>query len=810
MKKRALSLFLALVLLLTVVPTVTAEEFQLTYKKKTDINGKDYIAVTGFTGTMPNELVIPEQIDGLPVAEIGHAAFKNGTFESVQLPTSLKRIRDYAFMDGKLKTITLPEGLEYIGSLAFDNNHAGGVLILPASLLSIYSCFDGNDFSSVFILSKDVRIPYYPFDGNYNFCVYVYKCVLDNNNCFSSVSSHSHNIIISFEDLPYDPVTTPILTEGHIRYVTADGKAYLVSCDASGEVTLPNTLGGCPVVELLPGAFANNQELTKLTIPDCVEKIGSWCFNYCSALRELVLPKNLKEYGESVFGHENNIPKNLTVYGYSDSPLLFYCVDMNIPYICLETGEPAPALYDTVVDGVHYRVNPVRKTATVVGCNGKELGAVLVLPETVDGFPVTRINEHGLGDLPCSGLILPDTLTYIERHAIFTHSESRLFIRMPDNEVYIDSGYVTDSGRVVYFFLPEGFALEESCRDKADSILSKKCIGYEKHKDFLREDKVIAIDGTPEDRIMLTTKGVFRLDGSEYTAIWLTDVYPMPSTIGDVPITRVAASCAIDSGRVYLGEYVRVVEDGAFVNDPTYVQHLYVPDCIEHLPADYFPMEAYPCTLYGTSGGYAEQYAKEHGLQFAALDNTPFTDVQEDAWYFPYVHDAYWAGLMNGTSKTTFEPNGTTTRAMVVQVLFNLAGESQNVPVVYIFDDVKYDDWYFLAVTWAALSGVSTGTSKTTFSPNDPVTREQLAAFLYRFTTLCGVDCKADGDLSRFADQNQISAYARDAIAWAVGAGIINGKSPTTVAPRAYATRAEIAAMLCRLLDYIDANLAGA
>lgn len=873
MKKRILSLFLALVLLLSVVPAVSAEgDYQLTYEVYTDsVTHEQGATIIGYTGTLPEKLVIPETIDGYPVRtindgvfseapikevvlpgtmlylntvafelnetletvtigegvksvwrafnfcsklksvtlpstleEIGFRAFAQTALESVDLPAGLKTIGEEAFFNSHLQTINLPEGLERIDDGAFQNNESSGRLIIPTSVTHLgSSCFRGNNFSSVIILPEDIDIWTYSFDRDY--VIYAHKCVFENNN---GISFMDRNILISLEEIPFDIVTEPIITEGDFRYATVDGKAYLVSCGATGEAAVPDTLGGCPVAELLPCAFANNRGLTKLTLPDCVEKIGSLCFSGCSALRELVLPKNLKEYGENIFGYENDIPENLTVYGYADSPLLVYCVDMRIPYVYLETGEPAPALYETTVDGVIYKVNPVSNTATVIGCDSDVLDTVLVLPETVDGASVTKLETTALDSLACVGVILPDTLTYIAEYAISSYSERLLFICMPNNEVFLEQGWIEHSA-VSYYFLPENFALAEGCREDADNYFRSMCIGYEKHKAFLDDNNVIPIDGTPEEQLMLTPDGVFRLDDKEYTAIYLVNVDPMPSSIGGVPITRVAASCKIDSYTVILGSYVRVVEDGALRSDADQVRQLYVPDCIEYLPADFYPVE-FPCTIYGTSGGYAEKYAKEHRQKFAAVDQTPFSDVAQSAWYFPYVHDVYWYGLMNGTSATTFEPNGTTTRAMVVQVLFNLAGDSQNLPIVYIFDDVKRDDWYFLAVTWAALTGISTGTTATTFSPNAPVTREQLAAFLYRFTTLCGIDCKADGDLSKFADQGQISGYAKDAISWAVGAGIINGKSPTTVAPRAYATRAEIAAMLCRLLDYIDANLAGA
>lgn len=476
-----------------------------------------------------------------------------------------------------------------------------------------------------------------------------------------------------------------------------------------------------------------------------------------------------------------------------------------VPAVIAEGSEP----YEKTVDSVIYKIDPAAKTATVVGCDPEKLDFFLLLPETVDDCSVTRIASGALHDLPCRALILPDALTYIEKEAITAWDDSLpMFLCMPDNEVYFEEGY--QDCNIGYFFLPEHFAISPECNDWLWQILNvnhTRSVGYEKHLAYVNEEHLITIDGVADDRIMLTPGGVYRLDDKEYTAILLIDTYPIPDEVNGIPVTRIASCCVLTTSYVYLGANIRVVEDGVFNGyDSTgavAVRTIYVPDSVEYLPADYYP---YPTvvTMLGTSGSYAEQYAKEHHLQFGAVDKTPFTDVPENEWFFPYVRDVYWYGLMSGTNPTTFEPNGTTTRAMVVQVLFNFAGEE--VGHWDVFTDVKFNDWYYRAVCWAYATGVSTGTTDTTFSPNAPVTREQLAAFLYRFTTLCGIECKADGDLSKFADQGQISSYARDAISWAVGAGIINGKSPTTVAPRAYATRAEIAAMLCRLLDYMSSS----
>lgn len=176
----------------------------------------------------------------------------------------------------------------------------------------------------------------------------------------------------------------------------------------------------------------------------------------------------------------------------------------------------------------------------------------------------------------------------------------------------------------------------------------------------------------------------------------------------------------------------------------------------------------------------------------------PFTDVAPGAWYYDAVAYAYEHGLMHGTSATTFSPNGTTTRAQIVTILWRLvdspAGEAPA-----DFADVDPAAWYGEAVRWAAGQGIVGGYGNGSFGPNDPVTREQLAAILYRFAQHMGYDTEGQADLSGFTDLAQGSTYAREAMAWCVDAGLLSGTSPTTLSPRGQATRAQTAAVLMRL-----------
>ncbi|MBR6807916.1 MAG: S-layer homology domain-containing protein, partial [Clostridia bacterium] len=183
-----------------------------------------------------------------------------------------------------------------------------------------------------------------------------------------------------------------------------------------------------------------------------------------------------------------------------------------------------------------------------------------------------------------------------------------------------------------------------------------------------------------------------------------------------------------------------------------------------------------------------------------ATTAVPFTDV-EDGWYIDSVEYAYATGLMNGSSETTFSPSVKTSRAMIVQMLYNLEGrpavDKSNNP----FTDVAGDAWYADAVLWAYQNGVTTGTSATTFSPDALVTREQVAVFLYRYQKDYKKAEIGDGaDLSSFPDADKISPYAgfAEAMAWANANGIIGGKkngSDVTLSPLDQAMRSEVAKM---------------
>ena len=173
-----------------------------------------------------------------------------------------------------------------------------------------------------------------------------------------------------------------------------------------------------------------------------------------------------------------------------------------------------------------------------------------------------------------------------------------------------------------------------------------------------------------------------------------------------------------------------------------------------------------------------------------------FADLTSGSWYYDGVRCALENGLMTGTSARTFAPDRPVTRAMLVTILWRLAGEPYG--RVSPFEDVLPGSWYAQAVSWAYDKGIVTGVTATSFQPGAPVTREQLCAILCRYAALTGKNTAASASLDAFTDRAQVSAYAEASVRWALQAGLLTGVGDGRLAPRSGATRAQLAVLLQR------------
>ena len=178
----------------------------------------------------------------------------------------------------------------------------------------------------------------------------------------------------------------------------------------------------------------------------------------------------------------------------------------------------------------------------------------------------------------------------------------------------------------------------------------------------------------------------------------------------------------------------------------------------------------------------------------------PFLDVNESDWFYAAVAYAYENGLMDGVGGNRFAPNSATTRAQLVTILYRMEGQpavSGDLP----FTDVEAGTWYTNAVGWAAQNGIVNGVGDDTFAPGNDLTREQLVTILYRYAETKGYDVSASADLAGYPDGEEIQAYAREAMAWAVAENIIQGMEDDTLKPAGNASRAQIATILMRFCE---------
>ena len=250
------------------------------------------------------------------------------------------------------------------------------------------------------------------------------------------------------------------------------------------------------------------------------------------------------------------------------------------------------------------------------------------------------------------------------------------------------------------------------------------------------------------------------------------------------------------------GRYLRYADGGfAMGSEPSAVTfyavrpHTHDYQTVETVAATCFAdgHAIYRCARCG------DTYTKILPLNSNNCPSKTLLDVDRNQWYHKAIDFAVTNGYMKGTEQTAFEPNFTMTRAMLVTALYRVAG-TPDVTAKHPFRDLQAD-WYYDAVAWAYENGIVNGTTATTFSPEEPVSREQLATILYRYAE--AAPAKQD-KLSAFPDCDRVSHYAEEAMNWAVNEGVINGSledGALYLRPNGNATRAEIAQMLMNYLE---------
>lgn len=213
-------------------------------------------------------------------------------------------------------------------------------------------------------------------------------------------------------------------------------------------------------------------------------------------------------------------------------------------------------------------------------------------------------------------------------------------------------------------------------------------------------------------------------------------------------------------------------------------------------------LEKIDCTYDKDTGlaTFSTNHLSYYVVGYSEVWQNQFTDVNTSDWYYKYVEFVVKNGLFNGTEEAIFSPDTPMTRAMLVTVLYRMEG-MPDVAEANSFIDVKSGEWYAKAVIWANDNNIVTGYGNGLFGAEDNITRQQLAAILYRYSQYKGYDLKDTAEISLYTDAGNISQWAQNAMKWAKGTGLIEGRTAETLAPEGNATRAEVAAITMRFME---------
>ncbi|MBE6931774.1 MAG: hypothetical protein E7464_00115 [Ruminococcaceae bacterium] len=842
--KRLLCLCLTLALLTSALPVQAAEE----QKEGIFYYTVAYGAAT-ITGADPTDepLIIPETIGGCPVKRIGRYAFGREHKEPYAvIPASVAYIETNAFSLSNIRTF-------YI---------YGKNTECKASDLGNGRIYCYEEFAEQFpYYDWLIYLEDYPCDplsltpiteGDFEYALYegeaiLLKCTAEGEFVVPDTLGGCPVTYIGPQCFRSENIVCTLPDTVHTIGTEAFYGPYGFKETMNATLTkLPRDLKrvsfkGLSWVTLQDGTFPEGLERfcdyaceelrgERVTIPGTVKTINPYVF-YFSKVKEVILEEGIETIEEHAFAamteltsitfpasltQSGNIMENcdsVKVYGYIDTPVFDYCGEMGIPFTDRVTGDVYEAPYTTEQNHVKYTVYPNR-FARVIGLLPNHPDH-LVIPDTVDGVPVTKLREWAFISETLKSIYLPDTILELPEFA-FDGCDVLEYVRLPEQLTSIGPNCFVYEHRVDAIYIPPTVTsiADSFCLDPHHLIIGGKAGSYAHSYANSHGHPFVAME---DDKAYIFSSGIYRVDpegavllgGSmDYDRELRCGYCIIPDEVEGIPVVGIADDAQFGrphygiqehTEELYLGRNVRFIGERALLN--TEIEAIYTTPALESLPDPLFAGEG---VIYGLSGTYAESYAKEHGIFFYPLDGTPFIDVPEDSWYFPSVYFCYWNGIMNGTSDTTFNPTGISSRAMLVTTLYRLCGEPNPDGDSDYFADVPEYTWYTSAVDWAAENGVVYGTSATTFSPNAPVTREQVATILYRLGDLLGEDVATYSPISGFKDADQASAYAKSALMWAVDVGILQGNDKNMLNPLGATTRAEMATILLRYIAWLE------
>lgn len=749
------------------------------------------------------------------VREIGNAAFYGSGLEKLNLPDGLQKIDQWAFCSTKLKEIIIPDSVQTVEYRAFI--YCDGV----------ENCVVGSGVKEI---GQDA---FYFWNNKYEDQTGVMHAKTTEQAKLLRYSGYGHEILIN--GAPYTSYFGGQFAVDGISYMpTSDTtvRVTAISDDAKTETfSIPATVTSegdgrtYAVTELADRLLFQNQSvLTMLDLPDTIEKTGDRTFDQMFNVRTFgKLPANLKSVGYQSFGYlgwERQLELNGQIPAWQTDVL-------DIPGTIEFMDQCAFA-------GNRYKIINVGEGITYLSyyaLSGNKEATRINLPSTL-----TRLEESSVAFCDNATVNLPENLEYIGKQA-FNGTPVGETITLPDNVSFVGDqafgAYVYNADYTAQYWVgPTTIYLNGSLSNIGSNV-------------FRPDAKVIAVLNSQRNMVAGYT------DLNELpTVIWdgKTDIgYNDGSCIPEGVTVTLSGNVTIDGKLCIEGKLIvpfdaklTITGNAVIVGEDNivyagckheHVKENIVPatctedgsktvvceDCGETISTEVIPATGHSfgewtVTKEATCFEDGEEtrtcsvcQAVETRPIFANPDHCPskaFTDLDAKAWYHEGVDYVLTNGLMNGVGGGKFEPDGQLTRAQLVTVLYRAAGEPDTGKQVNPFTDVPDDTWYTKAVIWAANNGIVNGVAKNTFAPDDSITREQIAAMLYRYA---GAEAAKEDKLSAFPDAAKVSDWAKEALNWAVASGLINGvanaNGTASLEPQATATRAQIATILMRWLE---------
>ena len=629
--------------------------------------------------------------------------------------------------------------------------------LLPAILLSA---------------SADVILPPDPFDDDpvSGICGENLTWTLDTKTGVLKITGTGATY--NFVDVPWsankNKITTLIIDDG----VTKIGRILFQDCINLKDITI-----GSGVTSIGEYAFENCTSLTSVTIPGAVTHIGSYAFRGCTGLTSLTIGNSIVSIGYAAFGDCNALAdvyflgtmaewNAVKIDGYN------YKLEATIKHFEGSGEEENNTCGENLTWTLDFKtgVMEISGTGPMYGWNDRS-----DVPWSKYGNIVTSVviddeaEDIGMCAFSCCGRLtsikIGSGVTSIGEHA-FEYCSVLTDAEIPDSVISI--GAHAFSGCEGLTSLTIGAGVKEigefafcGCKNVTSAAVSNENTVYDSRYDCN------AIIETATNTLIAGFKNTVIPDGVTSIGIYAF------STCSSLK------SLSIGSGVKSIGNYAFYGCTG--------------------LTDVYFhgTKSEWNAIAIGEDNDCLTE-AKIH-CSDGLLEPAPtFNDVPANAWYYDAMRYAVSNKLMNGVGNNNFAPDAPMTRAMLVTVLWRYEGSPKE--GTNGFRDVPAGDWYTDAVAWAAANGIVGGVGNGRFDPNGNITREQMAAILYRYAQRKDLDTSKRGSLSAFPDESKVSSYATDAIAWTVAEGIING-SGGKLLPQGNATRAQVSAILMRFIE---------